>query len=247
MFCMRMGHIPQPVRAYGGSLLDRLPRLSPAFARAVVLRRRAGVHVLRIGQSEGFGVEGRPRSCVPPSRQRAGQGCPCLARVSRGRACVGAGGRIAAARLARLIARARRRTHLARPFPPGCFSRPPAIAFCRKAERRPRKPPLSTFILHHMGESQAHPGTKSEYARYLSRNAGGNEPESMPALSSRHASPRHARTCSGHPLSPLTRDGRMDARNKSGHDGGGAFRRDGKQGDRRRCARPKFRPASSNG
>ena len=30
-----------------------------------------------------------------------------------------------------------------------------------------------------------------------------------------------------------------DARNKSGHDGGGAFRHGGKRGDRRRCARPK--------
>ena len=29
---------------------------------------------------------------------------------------------------------------------------------------------------------------------------------------------RHARTCSGHPLSLLTRDDRMDARNKPGHD-----------------------------
>ena len=71
----------------------------------------------------------------------------------RGRARGAAGGRIAAARLARLIARARRRTHLARRFPPGLFSAP-AIAFCRKAERRPRKPPLSTFILHHTAKCQ---------------------------------------------------------------------------------------------
>ena len=79
MFCMRMGHIPQPVRAYGGSLFDRLlrlpagfthlssaasqrlppnrrpgPRPSPAFAGPVVLRR-AGVHVLRIGFDKGRG------------------------------------------------------------------------------------------------------------------------------------------------------------------------------------------------
>ena len=55
---------------------------------------------------------------------KGGTGCPCLARVSRGRACAGAGGRIAAARFARLIARARRRTHLARRFPPRLFSAP---------------------------------------------------------------------------------------------------------------------------
>ena len=55
-------------------------------------------------------------------------------------------------------------------------------------------------------------------------------------------SSRHARTCSGHPLPPLPLHGRMDARNKSGHDGGGAFRRDGKRRDRSRCARPKSPP-----
>ena len=35
------------------------------------------------------------------------------------------------------------------------------------------------------------------------------------------SSSRHARTCSGHPLPPLPLHGRMDARNKSGHDGRG--------------------------
>ena len=119
--------------------------------------------------------EGRSRSCVPPSRQRAVQGCPCFARVSRGCACAGAGGRIAAARLARLIARARRRAHLARRFPPGSFSRPPAVAFCRKAERRPRKPPLSTFILHHTAKCQAHTGTENETAGDFSSDASGME------------------------------------------------------------------------
>ena len=94
---------------------------------------------------------------------------------SRGRARGAAGGRIAAARLARLIARARRRTHLARRFPPGSFSQPPAVAFCRKAERRPRKPPLSTFILHHTAKCQAHPGTENENPGYFARNAGRNE------------------------------------------------------------------------
>ena len=34
---------------------------------------------------------------------------------------------------------------------------------------------------------------------------------------------RHARTCSGHPPPPLPPHGRMDTRNKSGYDGGGAL------------------------
>ena len=81
------------------------------------------------------------------AKQRAG-GVSLFRAPLRGRGCGGAGGRIAAARLARLIARARRRTHLARPFPPGCFSRPPAIAFCRKAERRPPGSRLSLLSFY---------------------------------------------------------------------------------------------------
>ena len=55
---------------------------------------------------------------------KAGTGVSLFRASSRGRARGAAGGRIAAARLVRLIARARRQTHLARPFPPGSFSRP---------------------------------------------------------------------------------------------------------------------------
>ncbi len=94
--------------------------------------RRRKCHVLSCGAvsaglsaralqpvSPAVGGEGRSQSCVPPSGQRAGQGCPCFARIAGGR------GRVSApARFARLIARARRRAHLARPFPPGAFSAP---------------------------------------------------------------------------------------------------------------------------
>ena len=66
----------------------------------------------------------------------------------RGRACAAAGGRIAAARFARVIARARRHTHLARPFPPGSFSRPQPVAFCRNAERRPPGSRLSLLSFY---------------------------------------------------------------------------------------------------
>ncbi len=103
---------------------------------------------------------------------RGGTECPCFARVSRVRAC-GRGRVSAPARFAHLIARARRRTHLACPFPPGSFSRPQPVAFCRNAERRPRKPPLSTFILHHTAKCQARPGTKNENSGDFSWNAGG--------------------------------------------------------------------------
>ena len=52
-------------------------------------------------------------------------------------------------------------------------------------------------------------------------------------------SPRHARTCSGHPLPSAPLHGRMDARNKSGHDEGGAFRHDGKRRNRSPLRAPK--------
>ena len=85
--------------------------------------RRAAGAVLLPGCGEGFGGGGRFRSCVPPSGQRAERDVPVL-RAFRVCGRAGPRARIAAARFARVIARARRRTHLARPFPPGSFSRP---------------------------------------------------------------------------------------------------------------------------
>ena len=66
----------------------------------------------------------------------------------RGRGCAGAGGRIAAARLARLIARARRQTHLARRFPPGCFSRPQPSLSAEKPRGGPGSR-LSLLLFYH--------------------------------------------------------------------------------------------------
>ena len=63
------------------------------------------------------------RSVRPAAARPPGAAGPCF-RAYRLCARARAGGRIAAARLVRLIARARRRTHLARRFPPGSFSRP---------------------------------------------------------------------------------------------------------------------------
>ena len=77
---------------------------------------------------------------------KGGTGCPCFARVSRVRACGAAGGRIAAARFARLIARARRHTHLSRLLTPGAFSRPQPVAFCRKTRKAA---PGAAFLYFH--------------------------------------------------------------------------------------------------
>ena len=123
---------------------------------------------LAAGSASGAG-RGRLRSSAPPSRQRAGRASLFCARFACGR------GRVSApARFAHLIARARRRTHLSRLLTPGVF-RPQPVAFCRNAERRPRKPPLSTFIIHHTAKCQAPLGTKNETSGYFSRNAGGAE------------------------------------------------------------------------
>ena len=58
----------------------------------------------------------------------------------------------------------RETAHAPRPsVPAGVFFAAPAIAFCRKAERRPqRAASLSALILHQTGESQAPLETKSE-------------------------------------------------------------------------------------
>ena len=70
----------------------------------------------------------------------------------------------------------RETAHAPRPsVPAGVFFAAPAIAFCRNAEGRPRKPPLSTFILSHFASGQAPSGTKNENAGDFPWNASGNE------------------------------------------------------------------------
>ena len=96
---------------------------------------------------------------------KGGTGVPVL-RAFRvcGRAGRGAGGRIAAARLVRLIARARRRTHLACPFPPGSFSRPPAGCFLQK--RGKAAPGAASLYFH----STPYRQMSSLLARIISKN-----------------------------------------------------------------------------
>ena len=97
------------------------------------------------GRSRGASYPSVRRSAA---RLRKSESVP-VSRVSRARLRAGAGGRFAPARFTRVIARARRRAHLPRRLATGSFSRPPAIAFLRrKAERQPRKPPLSIVIIH---------------------------------------------------------------------------------------------------
>ena len=120
--------------------------------------RRAVGAVLLPACSEGFGGGvGFGHACLLPGQARDGVS---LFRARFARAGVGAGARFAPARFARLIARARRRTHLARPFPPGSFSRPQPSLSAEKPKGGLGSR-LSTFILHHTGESQAPSGTKS--------------------------------------------------------------------------------------
>ena len=110
---------------------------------------------------------GPVRLPAPPSCRLRGP----VSRVSPARACGRGGGRIAAARFARVIARARRRAHLARPFPPGSFSRPPAMRLRRKGKRAAPETALpSTPILAHFANNQAPKQTKSEFLQNRGRN-----------------------------------------------------------------------------
>ena len=83
-----------------------------------------------------------------------------------------AGGRVSApARFARLIARARRRTHLSRLLTPGAFSAPSRSLSAETPKGGPGSR-LSTFILHHTAKCQARTGTKNENTVDFSWNAG---------------------------------------------------------------------------
>ena len=83
----------------------------------------------------------------------------------------------------------RETAHAPRPsVPAGVFFAAPAIAFCRNAERRPREPPLSTFILSHFASGQALPGTKGEISGDFSSNAGSTA-GAEPFRTARHSGP----------------------------------------------------------
>ncbi len=146
-------------------------------------------------------------------------------RANPARAPTPASARLAPARFARLIARARRRTHVSCPFPPGLFSAPAIASLRRKAKRRPRKPP--SLYLHSTTLSLQSSPLRAKYENFSTLPEDGRTEKTVTHLSGRlllrHARPsyRHARTCSGHLPPPLPPDGRMDTRNKSGYDGWG--------------------------
>ena len=122
--------------------------------------RRRKCHVLSCGAvSAGLSVRSSSRPAARVSAAGVGFGHACLLpgrgrdgvslfRARFARAGVGAGARFAPARFARLIARARRHTHLARPFPPGSFSRPQPSLSAEKPKGGPKEPPLSLLSFY---------------------------------------------------------------------------------------------------
>ena len=124
----------------------------PAVGPGMKLSFRSGFRALRPVLSVGvsrMGLSSRSRfvPSVPPSRSCGGS----LFRAYR----VCAAGPSAPARFARLIARARRRTHPSRPFPPG-YATPDAALLRRKGKRAaPEAAFLSMPILARFSPSQA--------------------------------------------------------------------------------------------
>ena len=85
-----------------------------------------------------------PSHCVPlPSIRAAAQAAGPFLRAYPACAPAPARARLAPARFAHLIARARRRTHLSRRLPPGFF-RPQPLSCAEKRKGGPKEPPLCT-------------------------------------------------------------------------------------------------------
>ena len=124
-------HVPQPSRRGSWKTSVFCHELSCSPCR----RRSFAVPFLHIVPPS--------RSVPPPSvRAVAGLDAPWrrdpVLRAFRACAPAPACARLAPARFAHLIARARRRTHVSRPFPPELFSAPAIASLCRRAKRRPQ-------------------------------------------------------------------------------------------------------------
>ena len=115
-----------------------LPEARPPPAHDARVSRRCACARAREAAAEvGFG-----HRCLLRGQGRDGRS---LFRAYRAPVRARAGGRIAAARFARVIARVRAGRAEGAPLPPayaGGFAAP-SHALCRKAERQPRKPPFS--------------------------------------------------------------------------------------------------------
>ncbi len=121
---------PRTLSGRGGSW--KTPALCHELSCSPCRRRSSAVPFLHIAPSVAFRSAPLPPPRRRPGRRRAAG--PFFARVScvRARACPRA---LAPARFAHLIARARRRAHLAPPFPPGLFSAPALASLRRNRDR----------------------------------------------------------------------------------------------------------------
>ena len=124
------------------SFLPRVPR-EPARHRPGWCVLRAVAEALRLFLDIVPPFRSMPLAPPPACRlQAAGQ----FLRAYPACAPVPARARLAPARFAHLIARARRRTHFARPFPPGLFSAPAIASLLQKSEKAA---PEAAFSLCH--------------------------------------------------------------------------------------------------
>ena len=131
---------------------ERLPRVESARRAGRGVVRTVGPPIAGRRRAQAGCAAGRGRSWgigPPPGRWSVappGAGGRLLPRVSRASACVGVRGRLAPARFARLIARgrARRRTHVSRPLPPGFAASDAAL--CAKKEKAA---PETTSLYQH--------------------------------------------------------------------------------------------------
>ena len=159
-----------------------------------------------------------PVSLLPP----ACGGVP-VSRVSRGCARGAAGGRIAAARLVRLIARARRRTHLSRLLTPGVFSTPSRSLSAEKPKGGPgsRLSLLSFYTIP--------PNVKSMREQKMKTSEIFHEVPVETRPGPTPCAPAFVPSCLSSSCPDLFRASmrpcgvavKVDARNKSGHDGEG--------------------------
>ena len=145
----RASRTRSPVRACGRAARSRTGRswrrcksAARPGAGAVVLRRRRCAHVGRPGFGKGRGGGRLRSSFLLPRRERVP-----FPRVSCAGAPARAGARFAAARFARLIARARRRTHVSRRLLTG-FQKLAPLGRAAPGDAGPESASLGTIISH---------------------------------------------------------------------------------------------------
>ena len=161
-----------------------------------------------------FGPDGAGIGCRSSSlllRPRVG---PCLRALSRAGACVGAGARFAAARLARLIARATQRTHVSRRLLTGFQkSAPPGRA--APGDAAPESASLGP-IIPHSARCQDHIRNKIQKYRKLPMFREGRRAGKRPCgrvVSGPDVPPASGHCCTGATVSPIRRSRRPEPEN----------------------------------